>query len=289
MSASKSSASKSKHAKPTSVAVDIHLEPAPVTFAENVDGIRLTARYVKPLAITLDNHKPGDLSEAGRQQLRVVIAIADLVDDLLDEKQMPNVVRPWLDDFVGAWGGLRDALAAIGRLPTSVGDRGERATRLEARIFPDGAGFLRRDAFAAWAEADRTLKRVRELGLETEIAAVLGGDLFGAVSQATASLGEVMGLGRSRRPANGGASLQDSLGAFSREVARYARIIAAETDVTDARSVERYLDAVARPIDTFRSRRSAGGGEPDEPADPTDPTDPGIEPPIDPAAPTPVE
>jgi hypothetical protein len=239
----------------------------PITFSDYVDGIRIAAPYMKSLALTLANSQPDDLDEAARKQLSLLADIAKHGDDVLDERQGVLGVRPTLDDFTSVWGGLYEGLVAKSRMPASFSDRGERAATLVTRIFPDGVSFVRRDAHAAWSDGDRRLALIAELGLEGELDQIAGADHLEAAKKATAALGEALGVGHTRRESLRGADLQATVARFSREVARYARMIAASVNVADPITVARFRSAVAEPIDGLRSRR--GGSDEGPLADPS--------------------
>jgi hypothetical protein len=256
----------------------LNINPSePIVFGDYVDGVRIAAPYMKSLALTLANAKPDDLDAAGKKQLALLADIAKHGDDVLDERQSTGGVRPTFDDFGNAWGGLCDALTAKSRLPASLSDRGERAAALVARIFPDGTMFVRRDAHAAWSDGDRRLALIAEQKLEHELSELVGEEHVDAVKKATAALGEALGVGHTRREALRGSDLQDTVARFSREVARYARMMAASVDVNDAATVLRFRRSVAEPIDALRSRRGGSDDTLDTPpADPAaEPTEPG--------------
>jgi hypothetical protein len=251
-----------------SVSSDIQLTPSdPIAFGDYVDGVRIAAPYMKSLAMTLGNAKPDDLDAAGRKQLALLADIAKHGDDVLDERQSVARIRPTLLEFGSAWVALYEALLAKSRLPVSLSDRGERASVLLGQIFPDGVSFVRRDAHAAWSDADRRLAHVVDLGLAREIDQVAGEEHLDVAQKTTDALGEALGVGKTRRETVKGSDLSDTVARFSREVARYARMMAASVDVTDAASINRFRAAVAEPIDALRSRR---GG----PADAVEPVSP---------------
>ncbi len=235
-------------------------DPQPVTFADYVDGVRIAAPYMKSAALTLSNAAPHDLDSVGKKQLALILEIAKHGDDVLDERQSVASVKPWFVDFGNAWGGLYDSLLGKSRLPASLSDRGERASRVLARLFPDGVMFARRDAHAAWSEGDRRLLQVVELDLKHELDELVGKEFFDAAKKATAALGEALGVGSTKRETPKSTDLQGTVLRFSREVARYARHLAAEVDTSEPASVERFREAVAVPIDAFRSRRAAADG-----------------------------
>lgn len=253
-------------------------ESQPIAFADYVDGIRIAAPYMKSLALTLSNAQPSDLDARAKKQVALLVDLAKHADDVLDERQSVLGVRQQFLDFGSAWGALYDALVGKSRLPATLSERGPRAAALVERIFPDGAVFIRRDAHAAWSDGDRRLALILEQGLKDELDEVAGEELFEAAKKATTALGEALGVGRTRRDAPRTADLQATVLRFSREVARYARLMAADVDVHDAASVERFRKAVAGPIDALRSRRVGEGegegptGEPGAPITPEGPT-----------------
>jgi hypothetical protein len=251
----------------------IYNAPQPVTFGDYVDGVRIAAPYMKSLALTLSNAQPDDLEPTAKRQLALLVEIAKHGDDVLDDRESAGRVRPWLLDFANAWGGLNDALVAKSRLPASLSDRGERADRVLARVFPEGVMFVRRDAHAAWAEGDRRVALIGELALQKEIDELVGAEHYDAAKATTLALGEALGVGRTRRETPKGSDMQSTVLRFSREVARYARLLAADVDAEEPASIERFRKAVAEPIDALRSRR-VGGDDTAVDAAPSEPTTP---------------
>jgi hypothetical protein len=235
--------------------------PVP-TFADYVDGIRIPAAYMKPIANGLANSAPDDLSPAAKKQLGVIRDVALHGDDVLDVRDHVNLVRPTFLELANAWGALGGTLMAKARLPASTSDKGKRAQKLVDVILPEGMSFVKRDAHAAWAESDRRVRFIEENDLEAEIIDVVGEDELAAVKAATTALGEGLGVGKTKRETSGANDLQVTVARFSREVARYARMLAAEVDVTDGASVMRFRRAVAEPIDALRSRRGAADEAP---------------------------
>ena len=92
-------------------------------------------------------------------------------------------------------------------------------------------------------------RRSRRLATDFSLArALLPARTCGAAS------GAVSTTPSTRRESLGGTDLQDTVARFSREVARYARMIAASVDVTDLVMVARFRSAVSR---STRSARAA--------------------------------
>ncbi|UJR81527.1 hypothetical protein [Sandaracinus amylolyticus] len=177
-------------------------------------------------------------------------------------------VRPHRDAFINYWAALHELLVSKARLGTAFGDDGVRAQALLDAYFPEGVGFARLDAYAAWFEGQRRLDRmVEEYRLE-EIGALAGAAMLTAVKKGTAALGEAIGVGRTARTEVPSATaLQEALAKLSRAVGAYARLLAAKVDEEDAASIERFRRAVA-PIDEYRAMRVKEGvvEEPVEPA-----------------------
>ena len=262
---------------------DLISNPEPITFGDYTDGWRINASYTKSLASALRNGAPSDLTKVAIEQLALVDSLAIDMDDILTERRTVAAVRPFLADFVAAFGGMNDALLGKSRLPASLSGAGQRAAKLHAQLFTDGVMFTRKDAHAAWSEGDRILRVIAPQGLKSELDEVLGSEFFASAKKATTSLREALGIGKTALETPSTTRLQQALSRFSREVCRYARMLAGDVDLTNGPSVERFRRAVMTPIDTFRTRRGVGEVEPEmpempEPAAPSEPGEPVIEP-----------
>ncbi|UJR79913.1 hypothetical protein [Sandaracinus amylolyticus] len=233
----------------------IQIRPEPITFGNYCDGVRLGASHVKPLAGSLRAAAPGDLSPTARAQLDTIDDIAVVIDDIRTARHGSAAVKPAFDLLGAAFGATHDTLLAKSRLPGPSDGIGARAAALDACLFPNGLGFIRWDAHAAWSEADRILRVIAQLGLEAELDAMIGPELRATAMTSCDALREALGIGSAPRETPRSKALQQAMHAFSREVSRYARMLAADVDTTDTTSVERFRDAVMIPFDTFRSRR----------------------------------
>ncbi|AKF07500.1 hypothetical protein [Sandaracinus amylolyticus] len=114
---------------------------------------------------------------------------------------------------------------------------------------------------------------IAQLGLEAELDAMIGPEPRATARTSCDALREALGIGGAPRETPRSKALQEAMQAFSREVSRYARMLAADVDTTDPSSVERFRHAVMTPIDTFRSRRKREQPAPADPSSgPTAPT-----------------
>ncbi|AKF09860.1 hypothetical protein [Sandaracinus amylolyticus] len=259
---------------------EIIYNPEPVVFGSYCDGARLQARHAKSIAGTLRTHAPHDLPRTGSEQLDRIEALAIFVDDILTERQIAATVKPAFEDFGAAWGGMSDALLSKSRLPVRHSPNAPRAVKMHTQIFPEGAGFIRWDAHAAWSEGDRVLRVIAQKDLKSELDALIGTDFLQAAKKATTALREALGVGETPRETPSTTRLQHAMQRFSRALGRYARIVAADVDLDDAASVERFRKAVMVPFDQFRTRRTTSGEveseepETDPPSEPTQPVTP---------------
>ncbi len=94
-----------------------------------------------------------------------------------------------------------------------------------------------------------------------------------AVSATPRVLSIAIGAGKKARELPSTTALQEALRSFSKAVAKYCRVLAANVEEDDPQSVERFRKAVA-PIDEYRSRQTRSA----EPVDAADPAAPVVEP-----------
>lgn len=244
----------------------------PPSYAQYVDSMRITADSAQPFARELKNAAPADIDAREKKALRVVLDRAGEIDGVLIDRERRSgaKIRPVVTQFVNAWGGMNDALAALARMPT---DRAKLAADLQARLFPSGAGWLNDEAPTTWGQANRLLQRIEDEGLARSLDQLLGADVRATATRLTHELGEAIGVGRAPREQLSPTGLQEKMLTFSRAVASYGRQLAANVDESDAASIERFRRAVA-PIDAYRSTRTAKNVEPDPsaPAEPAAPT-----------------
>lgn len=152
---------------------------------------------------------PADLGARERAQLAAVGAASTRVDGIVHERASVAGVEPWRGAAVHTFGATDESLTASTRIPASVSDRGERARRLAAIVFPEGTEWVKQDAYAVWGECDRIVAMIQERGLEAELDAVVGAGTFAAMQKATVDLGEVLGTGTTPRTLPEGRGLQD--------------------------------------------------------------------------------
>ncbi|UJR85252.1 Hypothetical protein I5071_73320 [Sandaracinus amylolyticus] len=236
---------------------------ATLLYGPYTDGIRVQARIAMALARELRNARPRNVREKEREALEAILEQAQVIDDIIKTEKDVQTIREQFIAFGQCWGGMHDALVAKTRLPAGVTASSATATRILEKAFPEGIAFIRFEAPAAWGEGNRRLQHIVELKLDREIDACVGVDYFTAARDATAALGEAIGTGERPRVRSSRPSKKDALFVFSRAISKYARLLSAEVDETDAESIERFQKAVA-PIDTYRSTRTAREEEDEE-------------------------
>jgi hypothetical protein len=245
--------------------------PTDIAFDTYARGVRTNAQSTAVLAARLAKAAPEDLSAHERRALARVRAAAGRVQEVQSERERlaPTKLRPLLAALVNDWSALQDALAAAARVPPDRGELGPRAARVLGSLLPEGVAFAQRSAPEAWSEAQRRLTRLRQEGLEPEVARLVGRHFVDGVKESTARLGDALGVGAVPQPAPSPSALLDALSEFTAAVAAYARVLAgAVLDETDPEQTRRFLAAVA-PIDQHRAEQRAGSGEDDpEPAPP---------------------
>lgn len=216
---------------------------------------------------------PGDLTSEQKKALRGVAVAKTEVERVREERAMrqPAKVRPFIGPFNASWSGLSDVLGALATLPPDVGGKkSERAQKVRMTLFPEGgAPFLQLDAETAWVEAKERLDRIARHDVGGELALLVGPEHVEAIKKTTAALGEILGVGKTPRPAPSSTAMQDALKALSRAVARYARKLLADVDDEEPSSVERFMRALGPLAEHKASLRTRGPSlEEEDPAEP---------------------
>jgi hypothetical protein len=224
-----------------------------IIFRFYVDGVRVSARYVKSLAALLIKAAPPDKTPVESRRLDKVRSAAAEVDVVLNDRDRISSARvrePFLG-FGSAFGALHASLVATSEVSDEESDRGARAAALLANLFPGGVSFTSLDARAAWAEGDRHLGRIRNEGLAEEVVALSGPDFLPSAIRATAALAEAIGVGETTVEVPSSTALLDAMRAFSKSVGSYCRALAAGVEDDDPASWARFRKAVG-PIDEYR-------------------------------------
>lgn len=226
--------------------------------------MRVSSRKVAPLMTLLVLSAPMDLSGDGKKRLKLVTKTGKAVASVQTARERGSAVRLQAPrgKVANAFSALVEILGGHARIPGEVSAIGKRAADLSASLFPAGLGFTRLEAPETWAHSIRLLDRIEEEGLEAELNALAGPAALSAIRVAVKELGEAIGIGSEPVATTGSTDLMRAVAAFQSAVAGYVRVLAAEVDENDPKSVERFFKAVA-PIDQLRSRAN-GGSEPVE-------------------------
>lgn len=242
---------------------------------------RFGGQYVMGVAAMLRNAAPADLDASEGAALSDLEAAARAVMEVLVERDRFSAarIRPNLTSYVAVWGAFGDILGGIARIPASFHHPlAEKATTLHASLLPDGVGFLRLDAHAAWFEGKKRLDRIAAEGMTADLTSVVGEPLLSALTTATRELGDAIGVGVVTRDVPSRTALWDRTGDFAQAVGTYCRVLIGRVNERAPASVERFRRAVA-PIDEYRlARAQRSGDEADDALDatPTNAIPPGM-------------
>lgn len=236
----------------------------------------LSAWKAVVLGLRLILAAPADLSERSRAALEAVRAAIIAVQAIARQRQRasPESLKKYDTPLDSGWVGLRMSLEAVARLVDTP--EAERATKLLARVFPAGTGFVQLAYEQQWTESENLLTRIDEDGLEAEIVALVGPLFLPFIRAAHLAFGEALGLVSAPREMAETNALGEAVSEASFAISEYGRIMAGELDRADPASVERFKKAMA-PLDAFRATHARGapqGGDVEPPVEPETDVDP---------------
>ncbi len=243
----------------------------PIDFSEYARPPRLDAAGGVLLAIRLIRSMPADATPLERDVLNRVRDAAIEVQRIakLRDRLRPQNLRATDRRFDGAWAALHGQLSAMTRLLDT--EEGREAEALMTTLFTDGLAFVQGTYEEQWYESKRRLDRIDEEALEPRIAALVHASLLPRVREAHAALGDGLGVGAEPVAIPSGDELAEALRRLAREVAAYARALAAFVDEEDEAAVTRFRAALAA-IEIHRDNtRQTGGSDPEPTEDPIDP------------------
>jgi hypothetical protein len=234
-----------------------------IDFTTYVRPLRVHARAAPVLASRLAHAAPADLGGRARAALDAVHAAANDVQAVQSERDRagPRRTRAARDAHNSLWGALYSVLTALRQLEGTR--RAERAAMLVETLFPKGLSFLSLDAGASWSEGVRYLTRIHDEGLAAELDAVAGPEFLEVLKQRSAALANAVGVGDESRRRPRAAALAAALARFGHAVCAYARVMAADVEVSEEASAARFLRAMA-PIDEHRASARRGRAAPGE-------------------------
>ena len=210
-------------------------------------GITLPTRVIKAAQA-----EPSPRVHASLEDIR---STTEVLKELLVARQRRLNLRPIDHEFDGSWAGLFGRVHAHTRVRTSP--HRERAGELLTELFPGGLAWLKEGFEAEWIHAKTLLERIDQDGHAEELELIAGEGFLQWARDASAKLGEALGLGKSEPPRAPG--LAPALTAIAHAIANYGRILAGEVDLDDPASLEAFRLAVA-PIDEHRRSQRAGKG-----------------------------
>jgi hypothetical protein len=158
----------------------------------------------------------------------------------------------------GCWGGLDGFLAALGKLPATYPQAAE-AAELRAAILPDGLGFLNYPHIREWTESELRLQRMGKAGLDQRVEALGGGLFLGALRDAHAAYGKVLGMTSPLElPAPASPGVRDALDAFTAALRDYVVKVMAAIEPGD-RAGQALAERLLAPLSAWTSMTPARG------------------------------
>lgn len=171
----------------------------------------------------------------------------------------------------GCWAGLDGYLVALTRLPATYPQAAE-ASEIRAAILPDGLAFLNWPYVREWTESELRLERMSNAGIDARIEALGGGLFLGALREAHAAYGKVLGMTSALEPAAPAAGVRDALAAFTAALRDYVVKVMAAVEPDDHAS-QALADRLLAPLAAWTSMTPARGGNA-KPAPKADPPAP---------------
>ena len=237
----------------------------PLAITDYARSPRTNAIQAVALALSLLRRTPRDAPAAVRKAAK---RLRDAVTELQSRRRArrnapakkadPRVINTALDT---AWGALRDALAAVARLPRERYPASAEAQRLIDLLFPEALAFLKLEYNAVWVESDEALRAMREYDTAAALAPLVHADLVAEVARAHKAFGDAVGMTAEveRAPA---VDVAEALTGVQAAITSYAVQVVAAAEEADEETVTQYRHALA-PITEQRAkaRKGAKAGE----------------------------
>jgi hypothetical protein len=181
----------------------------------------------------------------------------------------PNA-RPFDQAIDRAWGAFFARLDALASFhPGGRVDGAARAAEIKELLFPSGLSFLTLAYTSEWAESEKRLQQMKQLGIEDELSELVGAVFLREVKYHHERYGQVLGMkGPIAEPAEL-PNVKTPLLALRAALRSYVLKVIGTVDEEDRDSVRSAI-AMLAPIEAFRSanqRRSQPPG-PVEPIEP---------------------
>lgn len=232
----------------------------PLAITDYARSPRTNAIQAVALALSLLRRAPRDAPAAVRKAAK---RLRDAVTELQSRRRArrnapakkadPRVINTALDT---AWGALRDALAAVARLPRERYPASAEAQRLIDLLFPEALAFLKLEYNAVWVESDEALRAMREYDTAAALAPLVHADLVAEVARAHKAFGDAVGMTAEveRAPA---VDVAEALTRVQAAITSYAVQVVAAAEEADEETVTQYRHALA-PITEQRAKARKG-------------------------------
>lgn len=233
----------------------------PLAITDYARSPRTNAIQAVALALSLLRRAPRSAPAAVRKAAK---RLRDAVTELQSRRRArrnapakkadPRVINTALDT---AWGALRDALAAVARLPRERYPASAEAQRLIDLLFPEALAFLKLEYNAVWVESDETLRAMRQDDTAAALAPLVHADLVAEVARAHKAFGDAVGMTAEVEPAAPAVDVAEALTRVQAAITSYAVQVVAAAEEADEETVTQYRHALA-PIIEQRAKARKG-------------------------------
>ena len=229
-------------------------------------GLVLAMRLLKVAPARL----PARIVDALTTLRASAVALQQVAVDRL--RLSPQNLRPLDLALDNAWMALSEAIAAVARLDTPLG---QEARALLGKVFPRGTSFVKA-TYEEYTTSSQILQLIEQQRLEPAIRRVAGDAFLPFIRASHEAFGEGLGLGASTPEVTDSTGIARAVVDLADAIADYGRLMVGWLDWNDPAKVTAFQKAMA-PLDAHR--KSIGGTRPtDEPS-----AEPGEEP-VEPSA-----
>ena len=235
--------------------------------------IRIAAANAMALALLLLKAAPPNLNAQQRKKLNALQKAGRGVEAVQSVREDGGgaAVQPLRSQLANSIAALDLSLEALSLLPPTLTDKSKRAQKARAVVFPDGRSFVNASAVEATMYVRRTLARIDQKKLGSELKDLVGPEFLKNVQSACDDLAEALGLGDGVKEMPSATAISDAMAKYTTALVGYTRALASDLDEDDEASCQRFLAAVA-PIDQFRSTHGtdAPAATPETPSAPVE-------------------
>ena len=147
---------------------------------------RINSRHCMALAMQLQRTAPAGLSGDQSATLALISPAAAEVEQVRKTRSRtaPSAQRVPRLRVITGWTAVKNSIGAMATIPPELGNEGQEAQHLDARLFPDGLSFIHLDAVAVWSQTKELLERLEEEGLTARVNALINPKLLASVTRA---------------------------------------------------------------------------------------------------------